>query len=276
MSFPSSPERPPRAVGAAEVRALVLPAAARVRAPAEEEPAAILDVRAEAAFAGGHLAASGHIPADALAGRRAELPPRHQPVIVVAETAAAARTAADTLRALGYADVSWLDAPILALGDEAMVRGEPLRLWRPAEFLAQVVESVPRGPAADLAAGSGREAAFLAERGFDVEAWDEAPEALQRASDLARRANTTIRTCAADLESRSFTLPERRYALITGFRFLHRPLIPRLVEALIPGGFLIAETTASVRRNSDGRRTRDFCSTGGRAAPAMRPAPRIS
>src|SRR4029079_9234257 len=98
---------------------------------------------------------------------------------------------------------------------------------------------IPRGPAADLAAGAGREAVFLALAGFTVEAWDEAPEALARASDHARREGVPLATRIADLEARSFTLPASSYALVTCFRFLHRPLFPVMAAALAPGGHLV-------------------------------------
>ncbi len=209
---------------------------------AAEPGTARVDVRGEEAFAAGHVAGSGHLPAAELAARRTELPPRERPLIVLAGSPEAAREAAGTLGALGYGRVAWLAAPLDALGPEAAARGAPARLWQPAPFLARIVERLPRGRAADLAAGSGRDAAFLALHGFDVEAWDEAPEALATAAALARRSGVRIETRVANLESRGFTLPESRYALVTCFRFLHRPLFPVMARALAPGGHLVYET----------------------------------
>ena len=230
MSSPSSPEIPPRPLAPAEL--LDGSGAARVR----------LDVRDDAAFAAGHLESSGHVPLAALEERRTELPAREQPIVTIAASAGVARAAAERLAAMGYADAVWLDAPLDALGAAATSTGAAVPLWKPAAFLAAIVERIPRGLAADLAAGSGRDAAFLAMQGFEVEAWDEAPEALAWARDLAARAGVAITTHVADLESRAFTLPESRYALVTCFRFLHRPLFPVMARALVPGGHLVYET----------------------------------
>jgi len=37
-------------------------------------------------------------------------------------------------------------------------------------------------------------------------------------------------------------LPEAAYALVTCFRYLHRPLFPVMAAALAPGGHLVVET----------------------------------
>jgi len=240
VSSPSSPDRPaartdappPQPLDAAAARALATHA----------DPGTLLDVRDDAAFANGHVAGSGHLPAALLAERRTELPPRERAITVLAADGGAARAAAATLAGMGYRDVRFLDAPLATLGDVAASRAPAARLWRPNEFLAAIVARIPRGPAADLAAGAGREATFLALAGFDVEAWDEAPEALAWAADLARRSGAAITTHVANLEARSFALPLERYALLTCFRFLHRPLFPTLVAGLRPGGHLVYET----------------------------------
>ena len=210
--------------------------------PALGAEVALLDVRLESEFAAGHLRGSGHLPADELLPRRAELPPRDMAVAVLAASAEQARRAAQALESMGYAEVGWLAAPLASTATLELEAGPPARLWRPAPFLVERIDELPRGLAADLAAGSGREAAFLAERGFTVEAWDAAPEALERAADLARRAGAELRTVVADLERGRPALPESRYALVTCFRFLHRPLFPAMARALIPGGHLVYET----------------------------------
>jgi len=209
---------------------------------------ACLDVRDEAAFAAGHLAGSGHLPHGEFRERRAELPARERPVLVVADDPRQADAAAAELEAMGYADVEVLEVPLAAVPSGHASRGPAARLWQPAPFLAEVLPHVlpPEGghpgPAADLAAGSGREAVFLALHGFDVEAWDHAPEALARATALARRNGVAIRTHVADLEREDHRLGAGRYGLIVVFRFLHRPLFPFIERALAPGGWLVYET----------------------------------
>jgi tellurite methyltransferase len=208
---------------------------------------AVLDVRPEAAFAAGHLAGAGNMPAAEFAARRTELPPRDAQVLIVADRAEDARAAAMELASLGYLRVDWLDAPLDECPGGLDERGPGTRLWRPAPFLEEVlpriVASGPRGRRAlDLAAGAGREAAFLAMNGFEVEAVDDDPEILASAEALAARHGVSIRTTVRDLEWRDVDLGIERYDLITVFRFLHRPLFPGIERAIAPGGWLVYET----------------------------------
>ena len=203
---------------------------------------AVLDVRDETRFSAGHLAGSGHVPLAELRARRPELPPREARILVVAEDAPRAATAAAELQAMGFVDVHWLDAPLSAVAGGFANRARAARLWQPAPFLEEVLPLLLRGRAADLAAGAGREAAFLALNGFEVEAWDRDPEALARAAKLAARHGVAIRTVKCDLESPDAPVQPGRYDLIVCFRFLHRPLFPAMAGALAPGGSLVYET----------------------------------
>lgn len=218
---------------------------------------ALLDTREPEAFARGHLAGSGHIPCAELQARRSELPPRDAAILVVAEDARAAAAAAATIEAMGYSAVSWLDAPPGALEGALADRAPATRLWRPAPFLEEVLPLISRsreaapGPGArtadpplalDLACGAGRDAVFLAQHGFEVEGWDHAPEALERARELAKRHGVTVRTELRDLERPDLEPPGQLFDLIVCFRFLHRPLFPWMERALAPGGWLVYET----------------------------------
>ncbi len=222
----------------------------RVGSLAEQAPGrgVLLDVRGEAEFAAGHLAGSGHLPRPELLARRAELPAREQAVLVVADDPLESAAGAAALEAMGYGDVAWLDVPLGRLPGGHADRAPAARLWRPAPFLAEVMPGIiaaagaTRGPAADLAAGSGREAVFLALQGWEVEAWDQAPEALERATALARRNGVAIRAVVANLERHDLALPVARYRMLVVFRFLHRPLLPAIERALAPGGWLVYET----------------------------------
>jgi hypothetical protein len=124
--------------------------------------------------------------------------------------------------------------------------GPAARLWRPAPFLEEALarfrELIPSGPVADIAAGAGRDAVWLALQGFDVEAWDYDAKALASGQALAARHGVRLRGIPCDLVHGAAALPESRFALVTCFRFLHRALLPRLEAALLPGGVLIYET----------------------------------
>ena len=203
---------------------------------------AVLDVRDAARFAAGHLEGSGHIPLAEIAGRRTELPPREARLLVVADDAATAERAAAEIANRDFEAIHWLDAPVAALPAGLDSRSPAARLWKPAPFLEQVLPSIPRGRTADLAAGAGREAVFLALHGFDVEAWDRDVPGLEMATMLAARNGVALRTVVADLEAPASPLPEDAYDLIVCFRFLHRPLLPAIARALAPGGTLVYET----------------------------------
>jgi len=216
------------------------------------ETHAVLDVRDETAFRAGHLMGSGHVPADAFVERRAELPPRPAALLVVAADARAAESAARELARTGFTRIAWLDGPIEALAavshanpssPRPWVTGPAARLWRPSAFLADVLEEIPaRGRAVDLASGSGRDAAFLALHGLDTEAWDHDTFVLGRAAALAKRSGAAIRTLVVDLEAKHPPLVRGAWDVIVCFRFLHRPLLPRIADALAPGGHLVYET----------------------------------
>lgn len=94
-----------------------------------------------------------------------------------------------------------------------------------------------RGTAAlDIAAGCGRNALFLAERGFTVDAVDISEEGLAL---LAGR-HQAVRPICADLDT--FDIPAERYDLIVDVLFLNRRLFPQICDGLKPGGVLIFET----------------------------------
>jgi len=211
------------------------------QARASRERARLLDVRETAAFASGHLPGSGHVPLGQLAARRHELPEPGTALLVLGEDAAQARRAAEALGVLGYRDVTWLDAPWSDL-DPARATGPAARLWRPTPFLEQVLPSIPRGRALDVASGAGRDAVYLALEGFEVEAIDVDADALARAADLARRHRVKVALRRVDLERSDARLTPGRYALLTCFRFLHRPLLAAMSAALAAGGHLVIET----------------------------------
>jgi SAM-dependent methyltransferase len=94
----------------------------------------------------------------------------------------------------------------------------------------------------DLAAGAGREAVFLALQGYRVEAWDHDADVLERARDLGLRHGARIDTVTRDLERRDPELPVGEHAIVTVFRFLHRPLMARIAAAVAPGGAVVYET----------------------------------
>jgi SAM-dependent methyltransferase len=99
---------------------------------------------------------------------------------------------------------------------------------------------LPRGPALDLASGSGRNALFLAQQGFDVLAIDVSAAALEQGRRRAEAQQLTIQWQQADLED--VQLPESAFALIVNVDYLQRSLFPQIKKALTIGGYAIFET----------------------------------
>ena len=92
--------------------------------------------------------------------------------------------------------------------------------------------------ALDLACGSGRHVRWLRERGLQVCAVD------RNAQALAGLADCGAELIEADLEAAPWPLGSRRFDLVLVTNYLWRPLLPRVVEAVAPGGWLLYETFA--------------------------------
>lgn len=93
----------------------------------------------------------------------------------------------------------------------------------------------PDATVLDLAAGRGRHALFFAERGHRVVALDR---------DIGRLpSHSHIEPLAADLENGSpWPLAGRRFGAVVVTNYLHRPLMPVLIETIAPGGVLLYQT----------------------------------
>lgn len=110
----------------------------------------------------------------------------------------------------------------------------------PNSFLKKHIHLIPRGKALDIAAGEGRNAVFLAQNGFDVDAVDISEKGLKKAQKLAKGKGVKINTFLVDLNQ--YYITRERYDLIINFYFLKRRLIPRIKKGLREGGKVIFET----------------------------------
>lgn len=122
-------------------------------------------------------------------------------------------------------------------------------------FLAQLdeyLEALPPAPRAiDLACGAGRNAVYLAERGWDVTACDVSLEGLRAAQILARKRGVSLRLFCQDLETAQ--LPVEYFDLVVSFFYLQRGLFPQIKAALRPGGFLVFKTYTTNQLRFPGR-----------------------
>jgi SAM-dependent methyltransferase len=107
-----------------------------------------------------------------------------------------------------------------------------------------------RGPILDLACGRGRHCIAIAEGGDHAVGVDRRAEALADLRDVARARGLRLHGVRADLESDS-ELPfvPGCFGAVLVFRFLFRPLAPRIEEVLQPGGLLLYETFTLRQRN---------------------------
>lgn len=115
---------------------------------------------------------------------------------------------------------------------------------QPSRFLEEIFQQyagqIQPGRALDIATGRGRNALFLAERGFSVEAIDISDVALLEARRRAEEKGLTINYRQADLDHCEFL--QAAYGMVLNINFLQRPLIPKIKSALKLGGHIIFET----------------------------------
>ncbi|SDB13594.1 Methyltransferase domain-containing protein [Desulfonatronum thiosulfatophilum] len=113
-----------------------------------------------------------------------------------------------------------------------------LRAWR--SLLDP--QKIP-GPVLDLACGDGRNGIFAARLGLPVICCDRSRQALRQARAAARDAGVTIRLWWKDLEVEGQPhLPANAFGAVFVFRYLHRPLMPEILRAVRPGGYVFYET----------------------------------
>ncbi len=113
----------------------------------------------------------------------------------------------------------------------------------PEQELLEYASILPQsGQALDLACGLGKNALFLAQRGFNVTAIDGSDQGLGKLRDSARAHGLThlIKTRQADLDQ--YSLDEAHFDLVLVVRYLNRDLFSGIVAALKPGGALIYKT----------------------------------
>jgi SAM-dependent methyltransferase len=96
------------------------------------------------------------------------------------------------------------------------------------------------GSVLDVACGSGRHARYMASQGLRVLAVDIDQDALNALAGVAG-----VDTLVADLEGNPWPFDGRQFDAVIVTRYLHRPLLVPLVEALAPGGVLVYETFAT-------------------------------
>jgi tellurite methyltransferase len=121
----------------------------------------------------------------------------------------------------------------------------------PSPWLVDNVAILPdAGRVLDVAGGTGRNAIWLAKRGWDVTIADVSDVALEIAATRAHAEDVTIHVDESDL-TRSI-LPHGPWDLVLVFHYLDRNLFAMFPSVLAPGGVLIGAlaTVRNLERNA--------------------------
>lgn len=108
----------------------------------------------------------------------------------------------------------------------------------PSPVLRHYIDSFPEGRALDIATGTGRNAVFLAEQGYTVDAIDKSVEGLRLARQYAADQEVGAACNWIQADATEYAYPESEYDVITMsfFRILDR--LADIKSALAPGGVL--------------------------------------
>lgn len=109
----------------------------------------------------------------------------------------------------------------------------------PVTLLEDWLPRLPVGRALDVACGAGRNAIFLAQAGFKVDAIDISPVGLNMAREIAEDQGLGINWIEQDLDQ-PYAF-DTNYDLIVVMWFVDLGLITRLCDCLAPDGYLLAE-----------------------------------
>ncbi|MCZ6491629.1 MAG: class I SAM-dependent methyltransferase [Acidobacteria bacterium] len=131
---------------------------------------------------------------------------------------------------------------------------------QPDPFLEQLEEYSDLFPekrrALDVACGAGRNAVYLAEKGWNVTACDISQEGLRRAKALATERGVRLELFCQDLfcqDLETASLGTSCFDLIICFFYLERNLIPVLKAALKPQGLIVYKTYSVEQLRFPGR-----------------------
>lgn len=125
--------------------------------------------------------------------------------------------------------------------DARFASGAYPRAPEPSPVLRSYEPSIPDGRALDVAAGTGRNAVFLAESGYAVDALDASREGLSIVRERAVERGVADRIEAIQADASAYGFPAETYELITMSFFHALDRFADLTEALVPGGYLFVE-----------------------------------
>ena len=110
----------------------------------------------------------------------------------------------------------------------------------PVQFLAENYQYIPyEGTVLDMGMGEGRNAVFLAQKGYKVTGVDISSVAVKKAYLLAQEFGVKIKGVVASLED--YKIAPNTFDAIICFYYVDRSLVEKMKSWLKPGGILIYE-----------------------------------
>ncbi|WP_137285759.1 class I SAM-dependent methyltransferase [Halorussus salinisoli] len=125
--------------------------------------------------------------------------------------------------------------------DERFRDGDYPRDPDPSPVLRRYVDAFPDGRALDIATGTGRNAVFLAEEGYQVDAIDQSSEGLRIARQNAIDRGVDERTNWIRADVPTYAFPESTYDVVTISFYRAVDRFPDIKEALTTGGVLFVQ-----------------------------------
>jgi SAM-dependent methyltransferase len=110
----------------------------------------------------------------------------------------------------------------------------------PTPLVVATAANLKPGKALDLACGAGRNALWLAERGWDVTAVDGAATAIEILREKGSERGLKISVVVTDLENGGFEIEPARWDLILMCYYLQRNLFEPAKRGVVPGGIVIS------------------------------------
>jgi len=206
----------------------------------------LVDVRTATEFEDGHIPGSLLIPLQELEQRVREVPNSGMPIAVICEHGLRSASACRLLAEHGYGPLFNLRGGLEnwpgPIKNGPGQNGHHELGIAPSSFLVESFDLLPKGLALDLAMGEGRNAIYLATRGFDVDGVDVDPTAVAHARASARKLGAPIRAILGNVEDGTYIIPIETYSVILVFHFLHRPVFQDIKDGVGPGGVVVYQT----------------------------------
>lgn len=118
----------------------------------------------------------------------------------------------------------------------------------PSAFLANNFDFLPPGAhVLDLDMGDGRNAVFLARKGFKVTGLEDNEEAYKNAKTFAKEVGVRIDAILGDRSTHQF--PNQSFDVIMSFHHVDKKVIERMKNWLRPGGYMIYEAVTEQELN---------------------------